>query len=67
MRNDFELALAQACPIAGSSVELKINDRSAVIDAVQTPSQGDAVYVLRQGVFAVSRSHLKQRYTGPSH
>jgi hypothetical protein len=67
MRNDAQLALAQACPIAGNSVQLKINDHSAVIDAVQTPSQGDAEYVLQQGVFVVSRSHLKQRYTGPSH
>jgi hypothetical protein len=67
MRNDAELALAQACPIAGSSVQLKVNDHSAVIDAQRTPSQGDAVYVLRQGVFVVSQSHLKQRYTRPSH
>lgn len=67
MRNDAQLAMAQACPIAGSSVQLKINDHSAVIDAQRTPSQGDAVYILRQGVFVVSRSHLKQHYTRPSH
>jgi hypothetical protein len=67
MRNDAQLALAQACPIAGSSVELRIKDHSAVIEAQGAPRQGDAIYVLRQGVFVISQSHLKQRYSRPSH
>lgn len=67
MRNDADLALAQACPIVGTSVQLKIKDHTAVINAQGTPYQGDVIYTLQNGSFLAKRSHMKQRYSRSAH